>query len=657
MSRIPEPNPYVRVPVGTYRADLATQEEARFRRQITFIITAILGVAIASLVGWLVFNRWAYQDMPPLPEPEALWSVKRELSVRLLDKDGNEIARRGPIYGQAVEVDDLPAHLVFAFLAIEDRRFFEHDGVDVRALMRALWVASREGALEQGGSTLTQQLIKNLVLTPERTIKRKLQEMRLARQLEGSLSKQEILGLYLNRTYLGGRAYGVDGAARRYFDKPAREVTLAEAALLAALPKAPSRLNPAESLDQARARARLVLASMAEAGFISGEEAAQAAKDTPFIVSEEVRGEPHEIGFVFDTAVQLANDLVAGQPGDLIITTTIDPKVQQAAAEVVAETLDARGSKLGVSQAALIALDRDGGIAAMVGGRSYETSKFNRVTQAKRQPGSAFKPFVYAAALEAGIGIQNVVVDEPVRIEGWEPGNYYEGYRGRMTIRTAFENSVNTVAVRLATDISPAKVAELADRFGIGRRVEALPSIALGSEWVTLEGLTAAYAVFRDEGRRMRPHLVTKIEDTRGRILYERPELPPITVYDPEKSLQMAGLLRSVVVRGTGGSAQPRNIPVAGKTGTSQEWRDALFVGYSPLYVAGVWVGNDDNSPTRKVTGAGLPAEIWRDFMARAHGGERGGDIPGIVPPLNPEADARAVYFESLARHFASLAQ
>lgn len=640
--------------MSAYRADLEAEAEKGKRWRRGLLLSGLGAILLAGVLGLFAFHRWAYHDLPPLPEPEALWSLKRETSIRLMDRDGNEIARRGPIYGQAVDVGELPNHLVSAFLAIEDRKFYEHDGVDHAALVRATLANWRAGAYVQGGSTLTQQLVKNLVLSPERTVKRKLQEMRLAQALEQRMAKQDILALYLNRVYLGGRAFGVDGAAQRYFGKSARDVTLAEAAILAALPKAPSRLDPSNSLERTRARAALVLDAMVEAGYLTPAQAEIAKATAPDILPEAINEEPFEIGYVFDLAVQTAQALVPGEVNDLIIYTTIDMELQAAGDAAVDQIMDRRGATLNAQQAALVALAEDGGMAALIGGRSYAESQFNRVHHARRQPGSAFKPFVFAAALEEGVDVNDIYNDTALTVDGWSPTNYYEGFRGRMTLRTAFENSVNTIAARLTDEVGPQKVSDLALRFGIGRQVDALPSIALGSEWVTLEGLTAAYAVFRDGGRRLRPHLVTRVEDTRGRVLYARPDVPVMTVYDPELSREMAGLLRGVTERGTGVTAAPSGIPVAGKTGTSQGWRDALFVGYSPRYVVGVWVGNDDNSPMKEVTGAGLPADIWKDFMARAHAGKPGGDIPGEVPFTSTLSRERFDFYDALARELAA---
>lgn len=623
-------------------------------RRIAGVLAAFIG---AGLAAYIAFELVFFYGMPKLPPKEALWTVGREPSVRLLDRNGAVIGTRGPYYGEPVETGELPAHLVFALLAIEDRRFWQHDGVDERALFRALFANWREGRVAQGGSTLTQQLVKLLLLSPEQTLKRKLQEMRLARQLEKELSKPEILKLYVNRVYLGGRAYGVDAAARRYFGKPAAQVTLAEAALLAGLPKAPSRLDPSRNIAEAHARAKLVLAAMREAEYITPEEEAKAVAE-PAKLQPAPPDNEAEFGYIFDAATLEAQDLLARPEPDLVVKTTIDLALQRAGAAALNEVLDKQGKEAGASQGALLATDLDGAILAMVGGRSYDSSKFNRATQALRQPGSAFKTLVFAAALEKGVSPYQIYVDEPVKIGAWSPKNYGGGYSGPMTVREAFKRSINTVAAQIVRDIDPKSVVSLAQRFGIARKLEPYPSLALGTQELTLQELLGGYLVIANEGAKKSPYLIEEISSTKGDRLYTRPDFPDQKVYDLALAREMMGLMRAVVVDGTGKRAFLDRVDVVGKTGTSQESRDAWFMGFSSAVACGVWVGNDDDSAMNKVTGGGLPIDIWKAFMEAAHADR---EAPPLALPearaLDPHEQALVDFYSGLAAAFGRAAE
>jgi penicillin-binding protein 1A len=584
--------------------------------------------------------------------------------VRVLDRNGELLAERGPRYGERVEAGELPAHLIYAVIATEDRRFWNHDGVDRRGLARALIANWRAGRVVQGGSTITQQLVKNLFLTSEQTLKRKLQEVRLARELERQLSKPEILTLYLNRQYFGGRAYGVDAAARRYFGKPAREVTLSEAAMLAGLLKAPSRLDPSRNIADAQARARVVLAAMRAEDYITAEQEVEAGEHPATLLNAADEDDIAAYGYVVDVATDELRSLLSIVDPDLVIRTTIDVPLQQEAERLIETALAEQGEALDVDQGALLAMDPGGAVRALVGGRSYADSKFNRVTQALRQPGSAFKPIVFAAALEAGIRPSDVYVDEPIAIGNWRPTNYGGGYQGRMTVREAFKLSINTIAALIVRDIGETRVIALAHKFGVPQAMEPVPSIALGSQVVTLWHLTSAYAVFLNDGDYNPPYLIEQVTNTRGDTLYARPQFEPQGVYDPILAREIRGMLSDVVNdpgrngrgRGTGANARLQSVAVdvAGKTGTSQDWRDAWFVGFSSSMVAGVWFGNDDDSPMNEVAGGGLPADLWRQFMEFAHAESESTapiDVPERTAATPREGDLSSFY-GSLARRF-----
>lgn len=576
--------------------------------------SAGVSLGLAGLIGGLYL---AFVLVAPRPAPGAdLWAVNRQPSIVLLDRNGRELAARGARYGAAVALDDLPDYLVEAFLATEDRRFYEHRGIDLKGTLRALWTNLRSGEVVEGGSTITQQLARNLFLSFEQTYARKAREALLALWLEGRLSKDEILSLYLNRIYLGAGAYGIESAARTYFDKSAKDVTLAEAVMLAGLPKAPSSLAPTQNPYGAQNRANVVLENLRETGAITEFEAREARRNPPVIVNKD--GEA-DIGYFFDYVAARARELAGGRPGDLIVTTTLDAKLQRDAQAAVKSVIGTETKLMGAEQAALIAYDVNGAVRAMVGGLSYIESQFNRAVQARRQPGSAFKPFVYVAALEAGLTPESSFVDQPIDIDGWRPKNYAEGYQGRMRLTEAVAKSVNTIAVQASEYAGREKVAAAARRLGIRSDIEPVASIALGGVNVTLDELTAAYIPFARGGTRPETYFIERIEDQNLEVVYQHKSRPPERVIAPEIAEQMTHLLYQVMHSGTGRSASLGARPAAGKTGTTNDWRDAWFVGYTAQLVAGVWVGNDSYTPMDRVTGGTLPAEIWRTFMLAAH--------------------------------------
>ena len=598
---------------------------------------------------------WIYWGLPRVPDAETIWSLNRQESVRFVDRDGETLGVRGPYYGARVHLAEIPDYVPQAFLAIEDRRFYEHEGVDRIGVLRAVLANLRAGETVQGGSTLTQQLARNLFLTPRQTVNRKLREMVLASRLERRLTKDEILELYLNRVYLGDQAYGVDAAARRFFGKPATELTLAEAAMLAGLPKAPSRSAPTESLERATARQHVVLAAMVDAGYITSEQRDEAIAQRIRVV--ERPAVERSLGYAFDLAVEQARAAVGRDVPDLVIHMTIDADTQRAAADSIRRRLGNRAFGRRPLQASYMALDRDGGVRALIGGTDYNTSKFNRVTQARRQPGSTFKTFVYTAALESGLDTEDVRYDEPIVIDGWRPRNYDEGYRGAVTLRTAFALSINTVAAEVANEVGAARVADVARRLGIANMPErnafVPPSIALGSIETTLWDMTTAFATFMDDGMRVDPHIVQRVTNSAGREIYVRPPYTPQRVLDEDVAHRMNGMMGAVVLRGTGTGARIGDRDIAGKTGTSSDWRDAWFVGYSRDFTAGVWVGHDDFTSMGRTTGGTLPAQIWADSMRVAHQGVENHPLPGIEQPAYTPAQVEmASFFDDLANAF-----
>jgi len=584
------------------------------------------------------------------PTHEELWQINREPSLTILDESEQTLAIRGAFYGETLTLEDLPVHLAQAFIAIEDRRFFNHGGVDGYGLARAMAVNIAAGRTVQGGSTITQQVVKNLFLTPDRTIRRKLEEMAMALWLERHLSKDEILAVYMNRIYLGAGTYGIDAASRFYFGRSAREIGLAEAAMLAGLPKAPSRYAPTTDLAQAQARADLVLGAMVRDGFITEAEA-QEARDNPAtpVGFTNTDGQQYFVDFV----ITEINALIGQTDRNLLVTTTLDRDLQAQAEEALNFRLERDGVNVDATQGAAVTLGTDGSVRAMVGGRDYATSQFNRSVQAMRQPGSAFKPFVYLAALEDGYYPNSIMVDEPITVDRWQPRNYNGQHIGPVTVADALRQSINSVAVQLSEDVGRETVIETAHRMGVITDLEDLPSLALGASEVTLLELTNAYIPFQSNGYAMERFAVLEIRAEDGEVLYSRPALEPRQVIDPDIAAQMTDMLYQVVENGTGRGADLGRREVGGKTGTTQEWRDAWFIGFTGHYVTGVWVGNDDATPMDHVAGGNLPAMIWRDYMAAAHEGiplvdlERSGELTPIDPgiPDDPQGELRGFLY------------
>jgi penicillin-binding protein 1A len=511
-----------------------------------------------------------------------------------------------------VELSEVPRHLIDAVLAMEDRRFFEHAGFDLAGVVRAAFANLQAGGMVQGGSTITQQLAKNLFLSPERSLARKLQEVMLAVWLERRLTKEEILARYLNTVYLGAGAYGVDAASRRYFGQPVEQLSLAQSAMLAGLIQAPSRFAPTRSLEEAQERARIGLDAMVDFRAIDAA-AARAAKEHPAELSPPPVEQP-AYGYAADFAAEEARAMLGPLAGSFVVATTIDRRLQLLAERSVEQWLGRDGDDLGAHQAALVALAPDGAVLAMTGGRDYAESQFNRVVQARRQPGSAFKLFVYLAALRAGIAPESPVEDAPLQIGDWQPRNYADHYLGPTDVRTAFAESLNSAAVRVQEAIGREAVIALAKEMGISSALGPHASLALGSAEVSLLELTAAYAAVLANVGRVEPYVVRAVRAPGGATFY-RPRSAPSEADWPRA--QIIDLLLEAVRSGTGRAAS-LDVPVFGKTGTTQDHLDAWFIGFAEDLVVGVWVGNDDNAPMRAVTGGTLPAKMWRSFVADA---------------------------------------
>ncbi len=569
-------------------------------------------------------STWAIPDRPP--------------NMKITAVDGSIIANRGTTGGEALAIEEMSPYLPQAVIAIEDRRFYYHFGVDPLGLARA-FLNNLTGQPIQGGSTITQQLAKNLFLSPERTFERKIQEVLLSFWLEHKFSKDQILTMYLNRVFFGSNAYGVEAASRRYFNKSARDVNLGEAATLAGLLKAPSRLSPARDPKAAEARAQVVLGAMREEGYITDSDLTTAMSQPPAKAKSYWSGAEH---YAADMVVDEVKRLIGEPTVDIVVDTTIDLRLEEAAEDTLAEALEKEGGKLNASQAALVSVDATGAIRALVGGRDYATSQFNRAVKAKRQPGSAFKPFVYAAALEAGARPDSLRNDAPVRIGNWTPENYDQKYRGQVTLASALAQSLNTVAAQLVMEVAPENVVSMAHRLGIDSELQANASIALGTSEVSLVELTAAYASFMNGGYKATPHIVKRITDTGGNTLYEADYANPPRVLAEPVAATMNSMMTRVVNEGTGKAAKLDGWQAAGKSGTTQSFRDALFVGYTSIMTTGIWFGNDDGTYMKKVTGGGLPARAWKTYMTAAMQGYTPTPLFGTGRGLAPPPPAAA---------------
>jgi penicillin-binding protein 1A len=590
------------------------------------------------------------------------WLKKSDLAVTFLDRYGNPIGNRGIKHNDSIPLEDFPDNLIKATLATEDRRFYEHFGIDIAGTARALMTNAQAGGVRQGGSSITQQLAKNLFLNNERTIERKVKEAFLAIWLETRLTKNEILKLYLDRAYMGGGTFGVDGAAHFYFNKSARDVNLAEAAMLAGLFKAPTKYAPHINLPAARARANIVLDNLVDAGFMTEGQVFGARRNPAIAVDRRDENSPnYYLDWAFDEMRKLVDTFPKSYTERVfVVRSAIDMNVQRAAEEAVENQLRQFGRDYHATQAATVVADLDGGVRAMVGGRDYGASQFNRAVDAYRQPGSSFKPYVYSTALMNGFKPTSTVVDGPVCLGNWCPQNYGHSYSGTVTLTQAITRSINVVPVKLSIAIGNnpknqweaakrgrAKIVEVARRFGIKAPLPDTPSLPIGADEVTVIEHAVAYATFPNKGKSVTPHAVLEVRTGAGDLVwrFDRDGKKPLQAIPASVAADMAGMMSHVVSEGTARRAALDGIPTAGKTGTTNAYRDAWFVGYTGNFVCAVWYGNDDYSPTNRMTGGSLPAQTWHDIMVAAHQGVEIKEIPGIgagtkLPP--PVASAAA---------------
>jgi penicillin-binding protein 1A len=601
---------------------------AKRRRTWPFILLA--------LVAWaLIFVAIFYAHfLSEMPDVQNLMTANAGRDVTILDDHGRLIARRGLIQGKAVRAENLPPYVTNAFIAIEDRRFRDHFGLDPIGMARAGIANMAAGHVVQGGSTLTQQLAKNLFLTPSRTFDRKLEEAMLAVYLEWRYSKDQILTLYLNRVYFGAGVFGLEAASEKFFGKHATELSLPEAAMLAGSVKAPARYNALADADASHARARLVLRAMADAGFIDDAARLRAEATRPRIVKDS--GTP-DAGYFADWVLSRLDDLVGQSADAVIVDTSFDLDTQAEAERALDDGLNREGARIGASEAALVAMTPAGAIRAMVGGRSYNQSSFNRASDAKRQPGSAFKPFVYLTAFEHGRTPDDVMHDGPVNIHGWKPSDFEGEYQGDISLTKAFAVSSNVIAAQLTDEVGPKEVAHTARRLGIASPLDEVSSLALGTSGVTPLELTGAYAAFANGGNAASPYGILSVRTRSGKILYHRKPADPVPVMSPQNNSAMTKLMVETVTSGTGKAARLEERPSAGKTGTTQDSRDAWFVGFTADLVCGVWIGNDDTRPMHKVsgltaTGGGVPAHIFHAFMEEAEQGLPVRPLAGDAP-------------------------
>lgn len=581
-------------------------------RIFKFFIFTIIGIFI-SYCGLIFYVKYKIDD---LPNYEFFIDPRANVSIKVLDKQGQLIGVRGAYYGGAVYFNTVSPHLVNAIISIEDRNFYNHNGYDIFGIIRAMVINLKSGSVVQGASTLTQQLAKDLFFSAERSYTRKIKELLYAIKLEQNYSKQEILTLYLNRVYLGAGLYGVSAAAERYFGKNAKDLTISESAMIAGLLKAPSRYSPTNSFVKAEKRASVVLNAMYEAGYITQDELKNALNNPAQLMVTSSTGGG---GYIADYTADEVSWLIGDYSQDLIVTASVDLNLQNLSDTLSEYFVNNQGKEYNFSQVAFIALDNQGQILAMTGGKSYQKSPYNRAVTALRQPGSAFKTFVYAAAFEAGYSPNNKIYDEPVNYNGYQPTNYTDDYKGEMSLRTAYIQSINTVAVKLAHQVGIGRVINLAYRAGITRELPRYLSVALGATELSLLELTNAYVPFYNGGYAYTPSIIVEIRNSAGDILYQKPKesyVPPIT--SPDVLDKIKDISASNVAYGTGKKAQIKDVAVYGKTGTTSNYRDAWFIGHAGLtdgITAGVWLGNDDTSVTKKATGGGVATVLWQNIL------------------------------------------
>jgi len=615
-----------------------------------FLVNMTCSALTVGTAGSVVMLALA---LPAFEETKKDWRYRGDFAVTFLDRYGNTIGHRGIIHEDSVPIDQMPDHFIKAVLATEDRRFFDHFGIDFIGLARAMSENARAGGVVQGGSTLTQQLAKNLFLTNERSLERKIKEAFLALWLEANMSKKEILALYLDRAYMGGGTFGAAAAAQFYFGKNLTDVTLAESAILAGLFKAPAKYAPHVNLPAARARANTVLSNLVQGGLMTEGQVVGARRNPATVIDrEEVQAPDYFLDWAFDEVQRLARD---GKIKDhtVVVRTTIDTGLQQAAEQAMEGSLREFGEGYKVKQGAMVMIENGGGIRAMVGGRDYGESQFNRATAALRQPGSSFKVYTYSAAMEKGYKPETLISDAPVTWRGWSPQNYGRSYAGKVTLQTALAKSYNTVPVRLAKDVLGTQIiVDTAKAMGVATPLRSDKTIPLGTSELTVLDQATGYAVFPANGMQSRRHGIEQVLDYEGKVLYDfdRDEPPAHRVLSEEATSKMNRMLVTIPVEGTARrGALDNGIVSGGKTGTSQAYRDAWYVGFTGNYTTAVWFGNDDFTSMNNMTGGALPAMTFKRLMDYAHQGMELRPIPGIQNPLptgsrpQPTADGAQV--------------
>jgi penicillin-binding protein 1A len=609
-----------------------------WRRGLVEIASEGFTFGAAGVVLMLILATPAFQ------ETAGDWRTQNDFAVIFTDRQGNEIGRRGIIQRDSVPVDEMPDHVIKAVLATEDRRFFEHYGIDFIGLARAMSENVRHNSVVQGGSSITQQLAKNLFLSNERTVERKIKEAFLAVWLEANLSKKDILQLYLDRAYMGGGTFGIAAAADFYFGKEVKDLTLAEAAMLAGLFKAPAKYAPHVNLPAARARANVVLNSLVESGFMTEGQVLTARLHPADVVDRgEAKTPDYYLDFAFDEAKRLA---AKTNQRSIVARTTFDASIQRAAEESLEFNLRQHGKEYRVSEGAIVVLDADGAVKAIVGGRDYGESQFNRATQALRQTGSSFKPYVYATAMEHGFTPESVISDGPISWGGWSPKNYGRSFSGRVTLATALIKSINTVPVRLAKDhLSIPPIKAMAEAMGVESPLNGHKTMVLGTSGMTVMDQATGYSVFANGGFSGTRHAILQLATHSGEVFYDhqRDAPKPRRVLSEQAVKSMNSILVQIPEIGTARRAALPGIRSAGKTGTTQSYRDAWYVGFTGNYTAAVWLGNDDFSPSKEMTGGSLPAMVWQRLMASAHRDVELKPIPGIENPfVDAEIAAKA---------------
>jgi penicillin-binding protein 1A len=612
---------------------------AGWRRVLNEFVSEGATLGTAGLVLMLALALPAFRETS-----DDDWLKKSELAVTFLDRYGNEVGTRGIKHNDSVPLDQFPDHLIKAVLATEDRRFYDHFGIDIAGTMRAVVTNAKAGGVVQGGSSLSQQLAKNLFLNNERTLERKIKEAFLALWLEARLTKNEILKLYLDRAYMGGGAFGVDAAAQYYFNKSARDVDLSEAAMLAGLFKAPTKYSPNVNLPAARSRANVVLDNLIESGFMTEGQVfgARRRPATP-VDRRDDRAPNYYLDWAFDDMKKLVDTFPKSMTERVfVVRTALDPNMQRAADLAVENSLRQYGQEYHANQAAGVLMDTDGAVRAMVGGRDYGASQFNRATDSLRQPGSSFKPYVYASALLHGLKPNSTVIDAPICIGNWCPHNYGGGYHGAMSLIQALTHSVNTVAIRLSITVGDgnaklgrARITKLAHDMGIRTPLPDTPSLPIGADGVALLDHVGAYATFPNLGMKVMPHAILEVRTGTGNLVwrFDRDGPKPRRVLPAGVAQDMITMMNSVVENGTGRRARLDGITAAGKTGTTNAYRDAWFMGYTANFVCGLWFGNDDYTSTNRMTGGALPAMTWHAIMAYAHQGIEIKQLPGLAIP------------------------